>query len=92
MKQQTKSMRDGFRILRDHFVMPHDFSGLDLRGMHSNTMCDLFLNKHLHLDEIVRLVRDDRGSVIHALIEQGVIGERRKKPREEQSSVSACLN
>ena len=43
---------------------------------------------HLHLRDIVRLVRDDRGSVIDTLLEQGVIEERRKKRR----NVFTCPN
>jgi hypothetical protein len=65
--------------------------------MHANSICDLFLNKNLHLCDIVRLVRDDRGSVIHTLLEQGLIEERRKKLREEpakgeQRRVLPCPN
>ena len=55
--------------------------------MHAK-ICDLFLNEKLHLCDIVRLLRDDRGSVIHTLLEQGVIEERRKKCRD----VFACPN
>jgi hypothetical protein len=88
MKQSISSTRDGFRLIKDGFALPKDISGLDLKRMHANKICDLFVNDNLHLDEIVRLVRDDRGSVIHTLLEQGVIEERRKKLRE----IFACPN
>jgi hypothetical protein len=88
MKQYISSTRDGFR-LKDRFALPKNISGLDLKSMHANRICDLFLNENLlHLRDIVRLVRDDRGSVIHTLLEQGVIEERRKKRRD----AFACPN
>jgi hypothetical protein len=88
MKQSISNTRDGFRILKDRFALPKNISGLDLKSMHTNSICDLFLNENLHLRDIVRLVRDDRGTVIHTLLEQGVIEERRKKRRE----ILACPN
>jgi hypothetical protein len=88
MKQYISSIRDGFRILKDRFLLPENISGLDLKSMHANRICDLFLNENLHLLDIVRLVRDDRGSVIQTLLEQGVIEERRTKRRE----IFACPN
>ena len=97
MKQYTSSTRDGFRLIKDRFALPTDISGLDLQRMHANKICDLFLNEKLHLSDIVRLLRDDRESVIHTLIGEGVIEERRKKigqePRErERRKVFACPN
>jgi len=83
MKQSISSTRDGFRLIKDRFELPKDISGLDLKSMHNNRICDLFLNENLHLCDIVRLVRDDRGSVIQTLLKEGVIEERRKKLRKE---------
>ena len=88
MKQSISSIRDGFRLSKDRFTLPENISGLDLKTMHANKICDLFLNEKLHLCDIVRFLRDDRGSVIHTLLEQGVIEERRKKRRD----VFACPN
>ena len=89
MKQAISSTRDGFRLIKDRFELPKDISGLDLKSMHANKICDLFLNEKLHLCDIVRLVRDDRGSVIHTLLMEGVVEERRKKLRD---NVFACPN
>jgi hypothetical protein len=97
MKQSISSTRDGFRLIKDRFALPKDISGLDLKSMHANKICDLFLNEKLHLSDIARLLRDDRESVIHTLIGEGVIEERRKKlsqePGErERRRVFACPN
>jgi hypothetical protein len=97
MKQSIPSTRDGFRLIKDRFALPQDISGLDLKSTHAIEICHLFLNDKLHLSDIVRLLQDDRGSVVHTLLKEGVIKERRKKPREEQaerepSRVFTCPN
>ena len=97
MKQATSGTRDGFRLIKDRFELPKDMSGLDLKSTHALKICHLFLNEKLHLGDIVRLLHDNRGSVVHTLIEKGVIKERRKKPREEspereRSRIFACPN
>ena len=97
MKQSISSTRDGFRLIKDRFALPKDISGLDLKSMHANKICDLFLNEKLHLSDIARLLRDDRESVIHTLIGEGVIEECRKnlsqEPGErERRRVFACPN
>ena len=97
MKQYLSSTRDGFSIIKDRFALPRDISGLDLKRMHANKICDLFLNEKLHLSDIARLLRDDRKSVIQTLIGEGIIAERRKNRRQEpdereRRSVFDCPN
>jgi len=81
MKQSI--CRDGFRLIKDRLALPKDISGLDLESTHAIKICDLFLNEKLHVGDIVRLLNDDRGRVVHTLLEQGIIQDRRKKTREE---------
>ena len=90
MKQSTSSTRDGFRLIKDRFALPKDTSGLDLKSTHAIKICDLFINEKLHVGDIVRLLHDDRGKVVHTLLAEGVIEERRKKPRKEPAF--ACPN
>jgi hypothetical protein len=82
--------------MRDHFPLPKDISGLNPRTRQAVTICNLFLNEKLGIDDIVLLLNEkrgrsvlalnddgeNRGSVVLALIEQGVIQERRKQTRE----------
>jgi hypothetical protein len=96
MKQSTFGSREGFQLLRDHFPLPKDIPGLNPKTQQAVTICNLFLNEKLGIDDIVRLLnekkgmsvlalnedRENRRSVVLALIEQGVIQERRKKTRE----------
>jgi hypothetical protein len=84
MKQTKSATRDGFQLVKDRFALPpQDISGLDRKSTHAIKICDLFLNEKLHLDDIVRLLHEDRGSVVQTLLTEGVIEERRKKLREE---------
>jgi hypothetical protein len=91
MKQAKFATRDGFRLIKDQFALPKDISGLDLKSTHAIKICDLFINEKRHVSDIVRLLHEDRGSVVHTLIEAGVIEERRKKPRQEPAAF-ACRN
>jgi hypothetical protein len=76
--------RDGFRLLADRFTWPQDTSVLDSETKHYVTICNLFLNEKLHLSDIVRLLDEDRGRVVLALLELGIIKERRTTPRPTQ--------
>ena len=78
--------RDGFRLLADRFTWPQDTSVLDSETKHDVTICNLFLNEKLHLSDIVRLLDEDRGRVVLALLEQGIIKERRTNPRPTRST------
>ena len=81
MKQSTPGTRDGFRLKRDRFTLPKDTSTLDPKTRRALTICNLFLNHKQALHDIVRLLDEDSGSVVLALLEQGIIQERRNKPR-----------
>ena len=81
MNQSTSGTRDGFQVMRDRFEVPKDISTLDPQTRRAVAICDLFLNKKLALGDIVRLLDEDNGRVVLALLEQGIIRDRRNKPR-----------
>ena len=74
--------REGFRLKRDRFTLPNDASALDPKSKRAVTICNLFVNHKLALADIVRLLDEDTGSVILALLEQRIIQERRDYPQE----------
>ena len=78
--------RDGFQLITDRFSWPQDASVLDPETKHAVTICNLFLNERLHLGDIVRLLDEDRGRVVLALLERGIIKERRTKPKPTRST------
>ena len=81
MNQFISGTRDGFQVMRDRFEVPRDVSALDPQTERALAICDLFLNHNLALADIVRLLDEDNGSVVLALLEQGIIRDRRNKPR-----------
>ena len=97
MKQSITGIRDGFRLIQERFAMAQDISGFDPKRAHAMKICKLFLNEKLHVGDIVRMLNDDRGRVVHTLLKHGVIEERRKKlsdlPAErERRQLIASLN
>jgi hypothetical protein len=81
MNQSTSPTHDGFQLETDRFEVPKDVSALDPQTKRALAICDLFLNHKLPLGDIVRLLDEDTGSVVLALLEQGIIRDRRNKPR-----------
>lgn len=81
MNQSASDTRDGFHLTRDHFTVPKDSSALDPKTKRAVTICNLFVNHKLDVGDIVRLLDEDRGRVVLALLELGIIHDRRNKPR-----------
>jgi hypothetical protein len=79
--KQSSITRDGFRVLRDQFIVPRNASTLDTGTKRAVTICNLFLNHRLSLSDIVRVLDEDNGRVVLALLEQGIIEDRRHLPR-----------
>jgi hypothetical protein len=82
MNQSAPGTRDGFQLLKDRFEVPKDLSSLDPQTTKALAICDLFLNRKLSLGNVVRLLNEDIGRVVLALLEQGIIRDRRKIPRQ----------
>lgn len=82
MTQSIYGTREGFQLTRDRFTMPKDTSALDPKTKRAVTICNLFLNHKLSLHDIVRLLDEESGHVVVALLEQGIVQDRRNKPRE----------
>ena len=81
MSQSASVARDGFHVTRDQFTVPKDSSALDPKTKRAVTICNLFINHKLDVSDIVRLLDEDRGRVVLALLELGIVHERRSKPR-----------
>ena len=74
--------REGFRLKRDRFALPKDTSALDPKSKRAVTICNLFVNHKLALNEIVRLLDEDNGKVVLTLLEQRIIQDRRVNPND----------
>jgi hypothetical protein len=80
MNQFESGTRDGFQLTRDHFTVP-DTSDLDPKAKRAIAICHLFINRQMGVADIVWLLDEENGTVVGALLEQGVIQERRRQPR-----------
>jgi hypothetical protein len=80
--QPTPITREGFRLKRDRFTLPKDTSALDPKSKRAVTICNLFVNHKLALNDIVRLLDEDNGKVVLTLLEQRIIQDRRVNPND----------
>jgi hypothetical protein len=79
MRQSVSQDRDGFHVRESEFTLPPDSRNLDHQTKRTVTICDLFVNHAYTISDIVRVLDEDRRNVVHALLEQGIIRERRTK-------------
>lgn len=77
MKPSVSETRDGFQLNRERFTLPEETPTLDPKTKRAVTICNLFLNHKLSLSEIVRLLDEDNGRVVLALLEREIIRDRR---------------
>ena len=69
--------RDDFQVRDDNFSMPEDTSFLDPKRKRAVTICNLFVNHHHSISDIVRVLDENRSNVVLVLINQGIIRDRR---------------
>ena len=74
--------RDGFQVGKKVFINPSNTALLDSVTKRKVTICNLFANDGLPMGDIVRVLDEKYDRVVTVLIEQGLIQERRKNPRQ----------
>lgn len=79
MRQSVSQDRDGFHVRESEFTLPPDPCNLDHQTKRAVTICNLFVNHAYTVSDIVRVLDEDRKRVVLALLEQGIIRERRTK-------------
>jgi len=72
---------EGFEKTNKKFELPVDLSHLDSATKRQMTICNLFANQNLSILEIVKLLDSSLHQVVPALIENGLIKERRRNKR-----------
>jgi hypothetical protein len=86
MNQSTFNTRDGFQVVREHLAVPQDPT-LDQNAKRALAICHLFLNRNMAIADIVWLLGEDNKTVVLALLEQGIIQERRKESRPRPQEI-----
>ena len=67
----------GFERTPKKFDLPKNFTWLDSHLKRKLTICNLFANQNQSIRNIARVLEVDLGDVVSALIEDGLIKERR---------------
>jgi hypothetical protein len=85
---------EGFPLTGRPFVVPEDALTLDPRAKRTVAICNLFANERKSIREIAKLLDTATPQVILALIDQGIIADRRryssKRVKVERRSVPKC--
>jgi hypothetical protein len=85
---------EGFPLTGRSFVVPENSITLLPRAKRTVTICNLFANQHRSIKEIAKLLDTATPQVISALIEEGIIADRRryssKRVKRERRSVPKC--
>jgi len=76
---------EGFRLTGRRYADPQDTIHLAPDKKRTITICNLFSNQNKRIDEIARLLDADRRTVILALIQEGLILDRRQSQRHQQT-------
>ena len=69
--------RDDFQVRKGDFHLPEDTSNLDPLSKRAMTICNLFVNHHHSISDIVRVLDENSRNVVLVLINQGIIKDRR---------------
>ena len=69
--------RDGFLVSQKPFSLPPDSATLDPSTKRALTICNLFANHLLRIDDIASVLEEDRRAIIQTLIHRNIIYDRR---------------
>ena len=75
----SQLIRDGFQVVAKDFALPEDSLFLEPKKKRPLTICNLFFNHHLPMEEIARVLDEQHATVIGTLIEHQLIKDRRQR-------------
>ena len=78
MAQPAPFFRDDFQLKENHFALPENSINLDTLKKRTLTICNLFVNHNMSISNIQRVLDEDPGRIVQALIENGVLYDRRQ--------------
>ena len=82
MQETNPPQRDGFQLTQKAFVLPANPTSLDPVAKRKVTVCNLFANHEQSIFDIVRVLDERYQNIVNILLEERLVHERRKKPRE----------
>ena len=78
MAQTSPLFREDFQLKERNFALPEYSIELDPRRKRALTICNLFVNHNLSISNIQRVLDEDAGKIVQALIEGGILYDRRQ--------------
>ena len=78
MAQTSPFFRDDFQLKEKNFALPEHSIELDPWRKRALTICNLFINHNLSISNIQRVLDEDAGKIVQALIEGGILYDRRQ--------------
>jgi hypothetical protein len=87
MSSDITAFHDGFQVRKPELAVPADTRDLDPQTKRDFTICNLFINQKLTISDIIRVLDEDYGHVVMALLESGVIQDRRQRQRRPPAGV-----
>jgi len=78
MALHSSFFRDDFQLKEKNFALPEHSIDLDPRRKRALTICNLFVNHDMSISNIQRVLDEDAGRIVQALIENGILYDRRQ--------------
>ena len=81
MAQPAPLFRGDFHLKETNFTLPENTSNLDpgTRTKRGWTICNLFIHHQLSIQTITRVLDEEVGNIVLALLKHGIIHDRRHK-------------
>ena len=79
MAQPAPLFRDDFHLKENNFSLPENTINLDPGMKRAWTICNLFVHHQLSIQTIARVLDEDLGNIVLALLKHGIIHDRRHK-------------
>ena len=78
MAQSSPFFREDFQLKENHFALPEHSRELDPEKKRKLTICNLFVNHNLSISNLQRVLDEDAGTIVQALIAGGILYDRRQ--------------
>jgi len=79
MSMPIQLIRDGFQVVAKDFALPEDCAFLEPKKKRTLTICNLFFNHNLPMEQIASVLDEEPATVIATLIEHQLIRDRRQR-------------
>lgn len=87
MAHLSPFFREGFQLRENYFILPEHSIEFDPERKRALTICNLFVNHNMSISNIQRVLDEDAGRIVEALVESGIVYDRRQITGRPSSGV-----